>query len=77
MYTSEIFPPVAPQPYSGLGRLVVEFARSHTIRHTTLGGTPLDKGSVRRREYFGTCILNYQEWSFENTRRSPKFPLLI
>ena len=37
-----------------LGRLVVEISRSHTIRHThthTLGLTPLDEGSGRRRGY--------------------------
>ena len=32
---------VAPQPYWGLGRLIVQVLRSHTAGHTTLGRIPL------------------------------------
>jgi hypothetical protein len=38
---------VVQQPNSGLGRLIFEFSRSHTIRHT-LGRTPLDEWSAWR-----------------------------
>ena len=37
-----------------LGFFVVEVSRSHSIRHTTLGRTPLDDGSARRRDLFLT-----------------------
>jgi len=42
------------QPYSGPGCLVVEVSRSTEFRHTTLGRTPLDKGSARRRDFYLT-----------------------
>jgi hypothetical protein len=31
------------QPHWGLALLIVEVSRSHTLRHTTLGRTPLDE----------------------------------
>jgi hypothetical protein len=37
---------VAQQPYLGLGCLIVEVSRSRAVRHTALGMTPLDEGSV-------------------------------
>jgi hypothetical protein len=37
-----VFFPLAKQPNSGLGRLIVEVSRSHTIRHTP-GRTPLNE----------------------------------
>jgi hypothetical protein len=42
------------QPLGGLGRLIFEASRSHTFRHTTLGRTPLDEGSARRRDLYLT-----------------------
>jgi hypothetical protein len=44
----QFFPYVTQQPKSGPGRLIVEVARSHTIRHTA-GRTPLNEWSARRR----------------------------
>jgi hypothetical protein len=35
-------PPPAQQPNSGLGRLILEVSRSHTIGHTS-GRTPLNE----------------------------------
>ena len=35
-----------------LGLFVVEVSRSHSIRHRTLGRTPPDDGSARRRDLF-------------------------
>jgi hypothetical protein len=43
-----IFLSVAQQPNSGLGRLSVDVSRSHTDTHT-LGRTPLNEWSARRR----------------------------
>ena len=41
---------MSQQPNWGLDRLIVEVSRSHTIRHThTLGRTPLNEWSARRR----------------------------
>jgi len=41
---------VAQQPYSGLGRLIVEVSTSHTVRRThTSGRTPLNEWSAHRR----------------------------
>jgi hypothetical protein len=37
------FFPVVQQSKLGLGRLRLEFSRSHSVRHTTLGMTPLDE----------------------------------
>jgi len=39
---------LAQQPFSGLGRLIVEISRSHTHRHTTFGRTPLGEGLACR-----------------------------
>jgi hypothetical protein len=38
-----IFLPMAQQPLVGLGLLIIEASRSHSVRHTTLGRTPLDE----------------------------------
>jgi len=43
------FFPIAQEPHLGLGHITVEVGRSHTVRHTTRGRTPLDEGSTRRR----------------------------
>ena len=52
-HDNHLFFPVAQQPYSGLGRLIVEvFEITH--RHTTLGRTPLDEGPARRRDLYLT-----------------------
>jgi len=45
---------VAQQPNSGLGRIIIEVSRPHTIRHThththTHGSTPLKEWSALRR----------------------------
>jgi len=42
------------QPYSGKGRLIVEVLSSTEFRHTTLGRTPLDKGSACCRDLYLT-----------------------
>jgi hypothetical protein len=44
------------QPPVGQGLLII------TLRHTTLGGTPLDESSARRREFYNT--LYSQETDF-------------
>ena len=44
--------PLAQQPNSGLRRRILEVWWSQ--RHTTLGRTPLDEGSARRRDIYLT-----------------------
>jgi len=38
----------------GQGLLIIEISRSHSIRHATLGRTPLDEWSARSRELYLT-----------------------
>jgi hypothetical protein len=38
------------QPLVGQGFLIIEASQSHSFRHTTLGRTPLDERSARRRD---------------------------
>jgi hypothetical protein len=54
---------VAQQPKSGLGRLIVEVSRSHISRHT-LGRTPLNEWSARRR---GRYLHNTQQTQETNS----------
>jgi hypothetical protein len=49
---------VAQQPKPGLGRLLLDRTQ---VRHTTLGRTPLDEGSARRRDLYLTTHKNSQE----------------
>ena len=48
------------QPHVGLGLLIVEVSRSHSARHTTVGRTPLDEGSARRRDFYLTEHNNHK-----------------
>jgi hypothetical protein len=49
------FPPMARQPYMGLGLLVSSRLHHHThMRHTTVGRTPLDEGPARRKDLYLT-----------------------
>jgi len=51
---------MAQQPISGLDRLTVEVSRSQTIRHKhTLGRTPLNEWSARRRG----CYLHHTHYT--------------
>jgi len=49
---------VVQRPISCLSRLIVEVSRSHTVRHKTLGRTPPNEWSARRR---GRCLHNTQQ----------------
>jgi hypothetical protein len=51
---SHLFFPMAQQPPVGQGLLIIEASRSQSFRHTTLGTTPLDEGSARRRDLYLT-----------------------
>ena len=46
---------LAQQPPVGQGLLIHEFSRSHTQRSTTVGRTPLDDWSARRRDLYLTA----------------------
>jgi hypothetical protein len=45
---------MAQQPLVGQGHLIIEASRSHSVQHTTLGRTSLDKWSALRRELYLT-----------------------
>jgi hypothetical protein len=45
---------IARQPLVDQGLLIIEASRSHSIRHTTLGKTPLDEWPARRRDLYLT-----------------------
>jgi len=45
---------VALRPKAGHGLLIPEVSRSHTQRRTTVGRTPLDELSARRRDLYLT-----------------------
>jgi hypothetical protein len=52
---NHFFFPMARQPYMGLGLLVSSRLHDHTLfRHITLGRTPLDEWSARRRDLYLT-----------------------
>ena len=44
----------ACSPIAGYGLLILEVFRDHTQRHTTVGRTPLDEWSARRRDLYLT-----------------------
>jgi hypothetical protein len=52
--TNVIIFPMAQQPLVGQGLLLIEASRSHSFRHITLGRTPLDEWSARRRDLYLT-----------------------
>jgi hypothetical protein len=43
----------------GQGRLILDVSRSHTMTHNTIGRTPLDEGSARRRNLYLTTHNTY------------------
>ena len=45
----------------GLGLFIVDFSRTHSVRHITLGRTPLDEWSARRRDLYLTTQRHSQE----------------
>ena len=50
----KIFLIVVQEPYSDLGRVIVEVSRSRAVRHIALGRTPLDEGLARCRGLYVT-----------------------
>ena len=66
---------VAPQPYSGPGRLIVEVSRSHTLSRTTVGMTPLDEvSSLRRDLYLTTPDIHKRQASMSLVGFEPTIP---
>ena len=43
---------MAQQPLMDQGLLIIEALRPHSVTHTTLGKTPLDEWSARRRDLY-------------------------
>jgi len=65
-------PPVAQQPYSCLGRLIVEVSRSHA----TLATSPVVKSSTRRRDlYLTTHNTHNRQTSVPPTGFEPAVPI--
>jgi hypothetical protein len=58
-----IFFPMAGQPLGGLG-LVILRRFTITLRHTTLGRTPLDEGPSRRRDLYLTTHNTHKRQTF-------------
>jgi hypothetical protein len=59
------FFPMARQPLGGLGLLIFRgFTITHIFRHTTLGRTPLDEWSTRRRDLYLTTHNNHKRQTF-------------
>jgi hypothetical protein len=55
---------MARQPLGGLGRLIIR-GFTITLRHTTLGRTPLDEGPARRRDLYLTTSIYTELNKFE------------
>jgi hypothetical protein len=53
--------PVVQKPKLGLGHLLLQISRSHTVRYTTQGRTPLDERSVHHRDLYLTTQKHSQE----------------
>ena len=51
--------PIAWHPLLGQGPLLVETSPSHSIRHSTLGRTPLDEWSAHHRDLYLTTHNTY------------------
>jgi len=49
------------------GLLCIEASRSHSVIHTTLGSTPLDEWSARRRDLYLTKHNIHKRQTFMNT----------
>jgi hypothetical protein len=54
------------QPLVGQGHHIIETARSHSS-HTTLGRTPLDEWSARRRDLYQTTHNNQERQNIQST----------
>jgi hypothetical protein len=66
---------MAQQPLLGQGLRVIEVSRSHS-RHTTLGRTPLDEWSARRRDLYLTKHNTHKrQTSMPPARFEPTIPV--
>ena len=66
---------MAQQPLVGQGLLIIEASRSRSFRHTTLGRTPLDEGSARRRDlYLTTHNIHKRQTSMPPAGFEPVIP---
>jgi hypothetical protein len=66
---------MARQPLGGLGRLIVRDF-TITLRHTTVGRTPLDEGTARRRDlYLTTHNTHKRQTSMPSARFEPTIPV--
>jgi hypothetical protein len=69
-----IFFSMARQPYMGLGLLVSSRLHDHTVRHTTVGRTPLDEGPARRRDLYLTHNTHKRQTSMPPVGFEPTIP---
>jgi hypothetical protein len=59
----------------GVGLLIIDASRSHSVRHTTLGRSPLDGRSARRRDlYLTTQNTHKRHMSMPPVGFEPKIP---
>jgi len=66
---------MAQQPLVDQGLLIIEDSRSHSVLHTTLGRTPLDKWSDRRTDlYLTTHNTHNRHTSIPPAVFEPKIP---
>jgi hypothetical protein len=70
------FFPMAQQLPVDQGLLIVEASRSHSVRHSTLGKSPLDEGSARLRDlYLTTHITHKRQTSMPQAGFEPAIPV--
>jgi hypothetical protein len=65
---------MARQPLGGLGLLIVR-GFTITLRHTTLGRTPLDEWPARRRDHLTTHNTHNRQTSMPPAGFEPKIPV--
>jgi hypothetical protein len=71
-----IFFLISRQPLGGLGRLIFRGFTITLFRHTTLGKTPLEEGSARRRDlYLTTHNTHKRQTSMSPVGLEPTIPV--
>ena len=70
-------PPMGQQSPMGQGLLIHEVSRSHTLRHSTLGRTPLDELSAGCRDLYLTTHNTYnRQTSMPQVEFEPTIPAM-
>jgi len=77
--TKQYFFPMAQLPLVGQGLIIIDASLPHSVIHTTLGRTPLEGWSPRRRELYLTTHNTHKRqtsvaWRHPNPRLGPRGP---